>query len=105
MQCLHFTKAQCCHATLGVYELMIKNGHRKLLLEWKLCGQPKVVVSVKDLDEMMEVQNKAIEYDLPHYLVRDAGKTQLESGTYTVLAVGPAPNEILDEITGQFKLM
>ena len=38
------------------------------------------------------------------YLVQDAGHTQVAPGSRTVLAVGPAPEVLCDQITGEFKL-
>jgi PTH2 family peptidyl-tRNA hydrolase len=42
--------------------------------------------------------------DLPHYLVRDAGRTQIAAGSCTVLAIGPAPESIINQITGSLAL-
>ena len=39
----------------------------------------------------------------PHYLTRDAGKTQIARGTITVCAVGPLPADQLSEIVKDLK--
>ncbi len=39
------------------------------------------------------------------HMVSDAGHTQLPMGTCTVVAVGPAPDAWVDEVTGNLKLM
>ena len=36
--------------------------------------------------------------------IRDAGRTQVASGTKTVGAIGPAPASLIDMVTGQLKL-
>ena len=36
-----------------------------------------------------DLQQKANALNIPNKIIRDAGRTQLESGTATVLAVGP----------------
>jgi PTH2 family peptidyl-tRNA hydrolase len=36
--------------------------------------------------------------------IRDAGRTQIASGTRTVCAIGPAPSTLIDLITGHLKL-
>lgn len=37
--------------------------------------------------------------------IRDAGKTQVESGSETVVAVGPASVDKVDKITGKYPLL
>ena len=37
---------------------------------------------------------------LPTYTIEDAGRTEVEPGTRTVTAIGPAPKALLDAITG-----
>lgn len=42
---------------------------------------------------------------LATYLVQDAGRTQVEPGSRTVLAIGPAPKSQIDLVTGDLKLL
>ena len=51
------------------------------------------------------VRDNAEEAGIPTYTVCDAGKTQVKSGSFTVLAVGPAPDSIIDPVTRHLKLM
>ncbi|CAF1543725.1 unnamed protein product, partial [Rotaria sordida] len=37
-------------------------------------------------------------------LIRDAGRTQIEPGSKTVLGIGPAPSKLINEITRHLKL-
>jgi len=39
------------------------------------------------------------------YLVVDAGHTEIPAGTKTVLGIGPAPDNIIDKITGDLPLL
>lgn len=55
--------------------------------------------------ELKDVFKKANEAGICTSLIRDAGKTQLDSGTATVLGIGPAEVEKLDSITGHLKLL
>jgi len=52
-----------------------------------------------------ELRKQAKAKNLPHYMVIDAGKTQIAANSRTVLAVGPAPQKLVDEVTGKLKLM
>ena len=54
---------------------------------------------------LMELAKAASAQNLPHYVIRDAGRTQIASGTKTVLAVGPAPKSQVDKVTGGLKLL
>ena len=41
---------------------------------------------------------KARSLDLVSYVVADAGRTQIAPGSHTVLAVGPAPGQLVDQV-------
>ena len=43
--------------------------------------------------------------NVPSYIVRDAGRTQVAAGSETVIAIGPAPEELVNSITGHLKLL
>jgi PTH2 family peptidyl-tRNA hydrolase len=75
------------------------------LAPWLEQGQAKVVVRVDSLEEMQTVATNARAAGIPTYIVRDAGRTQVEPGSQTVLAVGPAPVALLDTVTKHLKLL
>ena len=56
------------------------------------------------VEEMMRVREQAAAAGVAFYLVEDAGRTQIAPGSRTVLALGPAPVRVLDELTGHLKL-
>ncbi|PNX88305.1 peptidyl-tRNA hydrolase mitochondrial-like, partial [Trifolium pratense] len=62
---------------------------RSLLRRWEQCGQPKIVVSCKNQQEMNKLKESAESIGLPTFVVADAGRTQVSAGSKTVLAVGP----------------
>ena len=72
--------------------------------EW-WSGQEKVVLKVANLKELEQIIQDATELDLPCSPVSDAGHTQLAPGTMTCLSIGPAPEETIDKITGDLKLL
>ena len=47
---------------------------------------------------------KARSLDLVSYVVADAGRTQIAPGSHTVLAVGPAPGHLVDQVSSQSTL-
>jgi PTH2 family peptidyl-tRNA hydrolase len=54
---------------------------------------------------LQEVKRGAIELNLPWSEVSDAGHTQLAPGTTTCISIGPAPENLIDKITGDLKLL
>ena len=70
---------------------------------WK--GQEKIVLKVSNLKELEQVKQGAIEIGVPWSEVTDAGHTQIAPGTVTCISLGPAPEEKIDKITGDLKLM
>lgn len=93
--------AQCCHASLGAYRRAGKTD----LTKWLLSGEKKVVVLCENLEELKELLKKAKSLKITHYLVQDAGMTELEPGTITCLGVGPDSEETIDKVTGSLKLL
>lgn len=72
---------------------------------WFNEGQKKVVVRAENEKELFELMGKAKALDLPCALIKDAGLTEIPSGTITCLAIGPAPEELVDKVTGHLKLV
>jgi len=95
--------AQCCHATLSAY----KQARRKApdaLRVWEANGQPKVTLKCESEDDLMVLLTQARSLGLVSAVIADAGRTQIAPGSKTVLAVGPAPGAMVDQVTGSLKL-
>jgi PTH2 family peptidyl-tRNA hydrolase len=93
--------AQAAHASLGS-ALKTDND---LIEEWMAEGAKKVVLKICGEREMRLLATQAKKLKLPHFLVKDAGLTQLKKGTVTALAIGPALEKDVDKITGKLKLL
>jgi PTH2 family peptidyl-tRNA hydrolase len=99
--------AQAAHASCeAVFKILESRDRRWLewLEAWRASGQEKVVLRVNSESELLEVYRRALELGLPASLVVDAGRTQLPPGTKTAVAIGPAPEELVDRVTGHLKL-
>jgi len=92
--------AQAAHASLGAFEHASDQAQR----QWKRGGQKKIVLKADGKAELYALKEEAKFHGLPTYLVTDAGLTQVEPGTPTALAIGPAPEADVDEITGDLSL-
>ena len=51
------------------------------------------------------MQATAISLGLVAEVIQDAGRTQIASGSHTVLGIGPAPKSVIDRVTGSLKLL
>lgn len=96
--------AQVAHGAVEA-SLMTLKRDKRLLERWKEEGMKKVVLGVADLKELLELKNLAEKLGIVHYLVRDAGKTEVPAGTETALAIGPDEDEKIDLITGKLKAL
>ena len=46
-----------------------------------------------------------VSLNIPNVVVRDQGRTQVQAGTETVLAIGPEFISNVDKVTGHLKLL
>ena len=73
--------------------------------QWEKEGQKKIVLWCNDLEELMLLYKKARKRNLPVIIIEDAGLTQIQKGTKTCIAIGPAPEDKINKITGKLKLI
>lgn len=96
--------AQASHASvLATLEAMKHN--KNWYDRWSREGMGKIVVKVNTEEDLNLVFQKGSKEKLPRSLINDAGYTQLEPGTATAVALGPAPEVLIDPITKDLKLM
>ena len=77
----------------------------RYLRRWERSGQAKIAVQAKSQEELVELRDRARALGLVAEVIADAGRTQIEAGSLTVLGVGPAPKSVVDQITGALKLL
>jgi PTH2 family peptidyl-tRNA hydrolase len=98
--------AQCCHASLMAF-LSTQTADLKAAKSWFDEGQTKIIVQVENEAELLELY-KQIKSDKKlekcHYLVRDAGHTELKGQNLTVLGIGPISSEHVDKYTRKLRL-
>jgi len=92
--------AQVAHASLSAYQ----DASRRARKKWQGEGQKKVVLKGDSESQLFALADEAETEGLPYAVVRDAGHTQLEAGTVTALAVGPARDDSVDRVTGDLSL-
>jgi len=95
---------QVAHASVSALMEALKY-RREWVEEWLREGQKKVVLKVSSLRELMSFYEEAVRSGLPASLISDAGLTELPEGTITAVGIGPAPEDLVDKITGTLKLL
>jgi PTH2 family peptidyl-tRNA hydrolase len=95
---------QVAHAGVSAAE----EARKKFAGWWKAWldeGQCKVAVRVDSLEDILQLERRARELRIPFALITDRGLTQIEPGTTTCLAIGPAPSSFIDTLTGNLNLL
>jgi PTH2 family peptidyl-tRNA hydrolase len=95
--------AQVAHAAVTC-ALEAKAKKAKWFSEWYREGQRKVVLRANDVEELRSLKELAARAGLPVALIADAGLTELPPNTTTCLGIGPAPENMIDPITGSLPL-
>jgi PTH2 family peptidyl-tRNA hydrolase len=95
--------AQGAHASL---KAVLENINHVDVQLWLAGPFKKVCVSVGSEKELFEVLDSARKAGIITALITDAGLTEFGGvATHTCIAVGPAPDEMLENITGHLKLL
>lgn len=97
--------AQVAHAALGLHRILLTHQAKygESLLNWTEYGETKIVLKGETTEHLIDLEHRAIDAKLPCYLVHDAGKTQVKSGSTTVLSIFGS-NKRVDRVTGTLKL-
>jgi len=105
--------AQCAHAAVACYKKALKKTPM-FLKQWELFGQAKVTLKAPDFIKeeikkdqgysLQNLANEAQQLGIVACVIHDAGHTQVEKGSSTVLGIGPAPSKTIDIVTGNLKL-
>jgi PTH2 family peptidyl-tRNA hydrolase len=96
--------AQVAHAAVAC-ALSTKNNNSKWFSKWQNEGAKKAVVKVDSTDNFYPLKEKAEQLNIAAFLIEDAGHTEIPAGTKTVLGIGPAPSNLIDQVTGDLPLL
>jgi PTH2 family peptidyl-tRNA hydrolase len=65
-----------------------------------------VCVRCKSEEELIAIQDKAMEMGLEVHLITDSGRTEFHgTSTRTCLAIGPGDASKIDQVTGHLELL
>jgi PTH2 family peptidyl-tRNA hydrolase len=96
--------AQVSHAAVTC-TLLTKKNKPVWFAKWQREGAKKVVVKVETLEEFFPLKEKAKKLGISANIVTDAGHTEIPEGTQTVLGIGPAPSNLINQVTGALPLL
>lgn len=96
--------AQVAHAAVAC-TLQTKKNNSKWFDKWQNEGGKKVIVAVDTVKDFFILKEKAENLKIESTIIEDAGHTEIPQGTKTVLGIGPAPSNIIDQITRDLPLL
>ncbi|GAA5830986.1 hypothetical protein JCM11251_005101 [Rhodosporidiobolus azoricus] len=96
--------AQCGHATLACYKSLVRS-NPALVQHWERTGQAKIALKCESEEDLQLLQASATSLGLCARSIQDAGRTQVDPGTTTVLGIGPAPVRVVNQVTSHLRLL
>jgi PTH2 family peptidyl-tRNA hydrolase len=93
--------AQSAHASV---EAVLRSS-KDIIKNWRAEGMKKIVLEIKDLQELYKYKQMAEDIGLTIAVITDAGHTVVAPGTITCMAIGPDEEEKIDKITGRLKIL
>ena len=96
--------AQVAHAAVAC-ALDTKKQNSKWFTKWQNEGAKKAVVKVENIKDFYPLKDKADKLKIITNIIEDAGHTEIPAGTLTVLGIGPAPTNLIDQVTGNLPLL
>ena len=95
---------QVAHAAVAC-SLDTKKENSKWFNKWQNEGAKKAVLKVESEKDFYPLKEKANDLKIVSHIISDAGLTEIPPGTKTVLGIGPAPSNLIDQITGHLQLL
>jgi PTH2 family peptidyl-tRNA hydrolase len=96
--------AQASHAAVAC-ALQAEKKYPADFRAWEAGGSKISVLKIADERELFEFKEIAKANDIPCSVVCDAGRTEVEPGTFTCIGLGPKKQSELDRFTGDLKML
>ncbi|KAK0198604.1 peptidyl-tRNA hydrolase PTH2-domain-containing protein [Armillaria mellea] len=88
--------------TLACYKALVKK-NPSLVGHWERTGQAKIALKASSEEQILELAAIATSLNLCARSIRD--QYVLAVGTTAVLGIGPAPVELVNQVTGKLRLL
>lgn len=92
--------AQAAHAS----NWATRRADNELVSRWGENSDAKIVLGVNSEKKLRDLAQEARENDLPVSVVSDEGRTEIQEGTTTAIAIGPDIESEIDKITSDLPL-
>ncbi|KAJ7107650.1 peptidyl-tRNA hydrolase PTH2-domain-containing protein [Mycena crocata] len=92
------------HATLACYKTLVKR-NPQLVKHWERTGQAKIALKAGSEKQLSELESLAKSLNLCARSVPDHESTQGEPRSRAILAIGPAPIDVVNRVTGKLRLL
>lgn len=93
--------SQAAHASVEA----VLRADKDIIKSWRSEGMKKIALKVDSLQELYKLNQQAKDDGITTAIISDAGRTVVEAGTVTCVAIGPASESSIDAITGELKMM
>jgi PTH2 family peptidyl-tRNA hydrolase len=104
--------AQVAHASMEfLRDSLMEHDHRhgveltQTERDWLFGDRTKIVVQGGNETGLLDLHCRALARGLQAHVIRDLGKTEVDPNTTTALAIGPAHDYELVELTGHLRLL
>lgn len=98
--------AQAAHASLDAALKVMKTDKvlkSDIFKKWRSEGMKKVVLKVSSKELLFKYKDEAERNGIRTSAIKDAGLTEIPSGTFTALGIGPDKEDKLNKITGKLQ--
>jgi PTH2 family peptidyl-tRNA hydrolase len=92
--------SQCVHAVMGA----LRSTTPENVAGWFDSCEVTIVLSSVCQEQFDSVYKTAVENSVPAYVWIDPGRTQVPPNSATVMAIGPAPYQLVDSVCAELKL-
>ncbi|KAG7099466.1 hypothetical protein E1B28_001316 [Marasmius oreades] len=89
----------CGQATLACYKALLEK-NAQLVRDWERTGQAKIALKGNSEEQLLELEAMAKSLNLCARSVQDK-----DLGTKTILAIGPSPVPLVNQVTGKLRLL
>lgn len=93
--------AQVAHACVEA----VHRSDKSAVKNWRAEGMKKIVLEIKNLEELYKYEQEARAEGLITAIITDAGHTVVAPGTVTCMAIGPDIEVKIDKVTGKLKML